>query len=84
MHIDEPVHLRLHESPHVPLQSFEFAQSSEQLCPHVLSEIVHAWPDGHAQVAPVHFGGVPSVPPHAMNTPSIKARPAKKSFMARS
>ena len=31
VHADVPVHLRLHESPHVPLQSFEFAQSSVQL-----------------------------------------------------
>jgi len=31
VHIDVPVHLRLHESPHEPLQSFEFAQSSVQL-----------------------------------------------------
>ncbi len=82
MHIEVPVHLRLHESPHEPLQSFEFAQSSVQLCPHELAEIEHVSPDGHEHEAPLHVGGVPLLPPHAMNTPSIKPRPARRSFMA--
>lgn len=81
VHVEVPVHLRLHESPHAPLQSLLFAQSSEQLCPQELAEIEHVSPDGHEQVEPLHVGGVPSLPPHAMNTPSIKPRPAKTSFI---
>jgi hypothetical protein len=66
-HVDEPVHMRLHDEPHEPEHAFMFAQSSVQLAPHVPSEIVHDWPDGQVHDAPVHFGGVPSLPPHAAN-----------------
>ena len=38
-HVDVPVHLRLHDSPHSPVQSFMFAQSSEQLLEHVPAAI---------------------------------------------
>lgn len=79
--VDEPVHLRLHESPHEPLQSFELAQSSVQLWPHESAEIEQVSPEGHAHVEPLHDGGVPSLPPHAMNTQSIKPRPATRSFI---
>ncbi len=64
-HDDVPVHLRLHDEPHAPVQSFEFEQSSEQLAPHVEVEMSQVWPDGHAHVAPVHFGGVPLLLLHA-------------------
>ena len=82
VHIEVPVHLRLHESPHDPLQSFEFAQSSVQLCPHELDEIVHVSPDGQAHDAPLQVGGVPLLPPHAMNTATITDKPARKSFIS--
>lgn len=55
--VDDPLHFRLHESPHVPLHSFMFAQSSEQLAPHVELEMSHDCPDGHVHDAPEHFGG---------------------------
>lgn len=82
VHIDVPVHFRLHESPHEPLQSFEFAQSSVQLAPHELAEIEHVSPEGHEHDAPLHVGGVPLVPPHAMNTPTMIDKPARNSFMS--
>jgi hypothetical protein len=72
VHIDEPVHLRLHDEPHEPEHSFMFAQSSEQLFPQLSFEIVHDWPDGHAHVAPVHFGGVPLLPQAARENASNK------------
>ncbi len=79
VHAEVPVHLRLHESPHAPVQSLEFAQSSVQLWPHVLSEIAQVCPDGQLQLEPVHFGGLPSEP-HA-NTTNIMPRPIRRSFM---
>ena len=39
--VDDPVHLRLHDSPHWPVQSFVFAQSSEQLLSHVPAAMSH-------------------------------------------
>ena len=64
-HVDEPVHLRLHDSPHEPAQSLLFAQSSEQLLPQVAAEISHAAPDGQLHVDPLQVGGVPLLP-HAV------------------
>jgi len=81
VHIELPVHLRLHESPHEPLQSFEFAQSSVQLWPHELAEIEHVSPDGQAHDAPLQVGGVPLELLHARNTPNIIERPTRTSFM---
>ncbi len=81
VHIDVPVHLRLHESPHEPLQSLELAQLSVQLWPHELAEIEHVSPEGQEHDAPLHVGGVPLLPPHAKNTPSIKERPTRTSFI---
>jgi len=40
-HVDVPVHLRLHDELHEPLQSFMFEQSSEQLAPHDELEMSH-------------------------------------------
>ena len=75
-HVDEPVHLRLHDSPQEPAQSLLFAQSSEQLLPHVAAEISQAAPDGQLQVEPLQVGGVPvPPPPHATRTETrIEAR----------
>ena len=67
--VDEPVHLRLHDEPHDPEQSFEFAQSSVQLLPHVASPIVHDCPDGQVHDEPVHRGGL-SLVLHAAQTAS--------------
>jgi hypothetical protein len=39
--VDVPVHLRLHEAPHSPVQAFMFAQSSEQLESHVPAAMSH-------------------------------------------
>lgn len=69
MHIEVPVHLRLHDEPHEPAQSFMFAQSSVQLVPQVPSPIVHDCPDGQVHDEPVHLGGLPSLP-HAAKTTS--------------
>ncbi len=62
VHEEVPVHLRLHDEPQAPVQSFMFAQSSVQLAPHVPSEIEHDWPEGHVHDAPVHFGALPLLP----------------------
>lgn len=52
--------------PHAPVQSFMFAQSSEQLSPHVIVEISQAEPAPQLHVAPLHVGGVPLLLlPHA-------------------
>ena len=75
-HVDDPVHLRLHDAPHEPMQSFMFEQSSEQLVPHDEAEMSQVCPDGHAQVEPLHFGGFPLLP-HAAN----KTKPSKKYFI---
>lgn len=71
--VDEPVHLRLHESPHWPVQSFEFEQSSEQLLPHVPAASSQDCPDGQLHVVPLHFGGVPLLPHAASMTKPIVA-----------
>lgn len=59
VHAEVPVHLRLHELPHSPMQSFMFEQSSEQLFSHVPEPISHAEPAGQVQVEPLHLGGTP-------------------------
>ncbi len=79
-HDEVPVHLRLHDEPQAPVQSFMFAPSSVQLAPHVSVEIAHDWPDGHAHVAPVHFGGVPLLLLHAHS----KAKANDRILMLRS
>jgi hypothetical protein len=76
VHIEDPVHLRLHDAPHEPLQSFMFEQSSEQLVPHDELEMSQLCPDGHAHVVPVHFGGLPLLP-HA----AIQTSPSKTYFI---
>lgn len=70
------MHLRLHDEPHEPLQSFMFAQSSEQLAPHVELETSHVSPDGHVHVEPVQLGGfwLP-LPPQAANNSTSDMTP---------
>lgn len=82
VHAEVPVHLRLHELPHSPMQSFMFEQSSEQLFSHVPEPISHAEPAGHVQVEPLHLGGTPVLllPPHA----AANARARTKSEARRS
>lgn len=71
VHIEVPVHLRLHDEPHEPEHSFMFAQSSVQLLPHVASLIVQDCPDGHVHDEPVHLGGGLSLVPQAARTTAI-------------
>lgn len=61
------MHLRLHELPHSPMQSFMFEQSSEQLFSHVPGPMSQAEPAGQLHVEPLHVGGTPLVLllPHA-------------------
>lgn len=73
VHVEEPVHLRLHDEPHEPAQAFMFAQSSVQLLPQVASPIVHDCPDGHVHDEPVHLGGL-SLVPHAVKIASATSR----------
>jgi hypothetical protein len=61
---DWPVHWRLHDDPHSPVQSFVFEQFSEQLVSHV-PLIVHDCPDGQEHVEPLHVGGTDFDEPHA-------------------
>lgn len=67
VHDEVPVHLRLHELPHSPMQSFMFEQSSEQLFSQTPEPMSHADPAGQVQVEPLHLGGaaVLLLPPHA-------------------
>jgi hypothetical protein len=74
VHIEEPVHLRLHDEPHEPEQSFMFAQSSVQLLPHVAPPIVHDCPDGHVHDEPVHLGGLSLVPQAVQTTSTTNKR----------
>lgn len=77
MHIDVPVHFRLHDDPHEPLQSFMFAQSSVQLVLHDELEMSHDWPEGQLHVEPVHLGGFPLLPPQPRkqaNKPTMNSR----------
>jgi len=57
--VDMPVHLRLHDDPHWPVQSLVFAQSSEQLLSQVPAAISQDCPAGQLQEEPLHVGGVP-------------------------
>ena len=78
--VDDPVHLRLHDSPHAPEQSLLLAQLSEQLLPHVAVVMSQAAPDGQAQLAPLQVGGVPVLPPpHAA---PIRIKPSKRILIA--
>jgi hypothetical protein len=59
VHIDCPVHLRLHDSPHWPVQSLPLLQSREQLLSQVPAPRSHAWLAGQLQDAPLQVGGLP-------------------------
>lgn len=68
-HVEPPLQLTLHDSPHVPVQSFWFAQLSEQLPPlQPESPMSHALSAGHVHDVPVQSGGGgPSLPQAAAN-----------------
>ena len=73
--VDIPVHLRLHDEPHSPVQSLVFAQSSEQLLSQVPAAMSQDCPAGQLHDAPLHFGGVPLLLLHAANTPIPTIKP---------
>lgn len=63
-HCESPLQLTLHDSPHVPEQSFWSLQPSVQLDPlHPESPISHVSPAVHEHDDPVHSGG--DEPPQA-------------------
>jgi hypothetical protein len=51
-HVDVPVHLRLHDDPHSPVQTVVFSQSSVQLAPQLPVVMSHVVFDGHVHVEP--------------------------------
>ncbi len=68
--VDMPVHLRLHDEPHCPVQALVFAQSSEQLLSQVPAAMSQDCPAGQLHEEPLHVGGVPLSLLQAANMPS--------------
>jgi len=74
---DWPVHLRLHDSPHWPLHTLLFAQSSEQLLSQVPAGTSQVSPAGQLHDAPEQVGGVPLLLLHAA-TAAPRIKPSRR------